>query len=408
MPFPALKEAQDHLAAKQKELYDIFTEAGPDLDMDLIKSMSGTSTDKVAEIRARNDELDELGQKVDDLQTVAKAFARSRQDPERTEPGADTGTTTPTRPGETKSLGQLFTESPAYKGIQGQVGPESHLDIELKALFQTTAGWLPETTRTGTVVPFATRPVQVIDLIPGTSTTQAAVVYMEETVFTNTAAETAEGGTYPEAALQLAEQSSPVRKISVWLPITDDQLEDEPQARGYVNNRLPFMLRQRMDGQILVGSGTAPNLRGFLNTPGTQTQAKGSDPVPDAIYKGMVKVRVTGRALPNAAIIHPLDWQDIRLLRTADGIYIWGSPSEAGPERIWGLGVIQSDAGPENTALVGDFANFSELSTRRGVDVQVSNSHADFFINGKQAVRADVRAALVIYRPAAFCTVTGI
>ncbi|TCO54147.1 capsid family protein [Actinocrispum wychmicini] len=102
---------------------------------------------------------------------------------------------------------------------------------------------------------------------------------------------------------------------------------------------------------------------------------------------------MTGRALPNAAIIHPNDWQDIRLLRTADGLYIWGSPSEAGPE---------------NTAVVGDFVNFSELSTRRGVDVQVSNSHADFFINGKQAIRADARAALLVYRPTAFCTVTGI
>jgi len=61
----------------------------------------------------------------------------------------------------------------------------------------------------------------------------------------------------------------------------------------------------------------------------------------------------------------------------------------------------------ENTALVGDFS-FSELAQRRGIDVQISNSHADFFTNGLQAIRADVRVALVIYRPAAFATVTGI
>ena len=32
----------------------------------------------------------------------------------------------------------------------------------------------------------------------------------------------------------------------------------------------------------------------------------------------------------------------------------------------------------------------------------------DDFIKGKKAIRADIRAAFVVYRPAAFCTVTGI
>ncbi|MCI2421503.1 phage major capsid protein [Saccharopolyspora sp. K220] len=407
MAFPALKEAEDRLAAKQTELATIFAEAGDELNMDNVKSIDGDSQAKVDYIRTLNEELDGLGKKRDDLLVVAKAAERARQVSEQSETGAETGERKG-RPVERTSVGELFTASQAYKGKKGSTGPEAHLDIELKTLFQTTAGWAPETTRTGRVVDFATRPIQVTDLIPQTTTGQAAVVYMEETTFTNTAAETAEGGAYPEAALALTEQSSPVRKIAVFLPVTDEQLEDEQQASGYINNRLPFMLRQRLDSQILVGNGTAPNLRGILNVAGIQTQAKGTDPTPDAVYKAIVKTRVTGRAMPNAVIMHPNDWQDVRLLRTSDGVYIWGSPSEAGPARIWGLPVAEADAITENTALVGDFANFSELSVRRGIDVQVSNSHADYFVNGKQAVRADLRTALVIYRPAAFCTVTGI
>ncbi|MGH9251401.1 MAG: phage major capsid protein, partial [Acidimicrobiales bacterium] len=126
------------------------------------------------------------------------------------------------------------------------------------------------------------------------------------------------------------------------------------------------------------------------------------------VYKAIVKVRTVGFSEPNAVIFHPNDWQDIRLLRTNDGLYIWGNPSEAGPERIWGLTIAQAVAQTENTAIVGDFGTFSELAVRRGVDVQVSNSHASFFIEGKQAVRADMRVAFVVYRPVAFCTVTGI
>jgi HK97 family phage major capsid protein len=125
------------------------------------------------------------------------------------------------------------------------------------------------------------------------------------------------------------------------------------------------------------------------------------------VYKAMVKVQVTGQAQPNLAVFHPNDWQDVRLLRTADGLYIWGNPSDAGPERIWGLQVAMAQAITEGTALVGD-TNYLELAVRRGVDTQVSNSHSTFFIEGKQAIRADMRVALVVYRPTAFATVTGI
>lgn len=408
----ALVEKRQELEAKQKALHQIFEEAGPDLDLSKVKSIEGDTAAKVEKIRALNDELNVLYDEVQKLTEVEEARKNAdRIGNELVVPAGGLVHPGPGEPGSTrpqKSIGELFVESKAFTGYRGGVGPTDMLDIGLKALFETTGGWPPETTRTGRVVPFPDRPLQVTDLIPLGETGQAAVTYMEETVVINNAAEVAEGGPYPEATLELQERSSPVRKIAVWLPVTDEQLEDVSQARGYVDNRLRFMLRQRLDSQILNGNGVAPNLQGILNTPGIQNQALGEDVVPDAVYKAMQLVRVMGRALPNAVILHPFDWQKIRLLRTADGIYIWGSPSEPGPERIWGLPVAQADVIPEGTGLVGDFANFIELSERRGIEVQISNSHADFFINGKQAIRADIRVALPIYRPTAFCTVTGI
>ncbi|MDG4796205.1 phage major capsid protein [Micromonospora sp. WMMD1082] len=407
--FPALKAAQEKLDAKNKELWSVLDEAGPELDMNKVTSIQGDTKAKVEWIQAKNAEIDEIGVEVQGYRAVAKAAGRKR--PGGTEGGAESDRKDASGVGagapELKTFGQLFVKSKAFTARQGQNGPEAILDLDLKTLMQTSAGWLPETTRTGRVVDFATRPIQVLDLIPTTTTSQAAVVYMEETTFTNNAAETAEAGTYPESALELTEQSSPVRKIATFIPITDEQLEDVEQARGYVDNRLRFMLRQRMDGQILVGNGTAPNLRGINNVAGIQTQAKGVDPTPDAFYKAMTKIRVTGRAVPDLHVMHPNDWMDIRLLRTSDGVYIWGNPSEAGPERLWGLPVAQSDAQTENAGLTLD-SSFTELSMRRGIVVQVSNSHGTYFVEGKQAVRADVRAAFIVYRPTAVCTVTGI
>jgi HK97 family phage major capsid protein len=230
---------------------------------------------------------------------------------------------------------------------------------------------------------------------------------MEETTFTNNASGTAEGGSYGEAALALTEQTSTVKKVAVFLPVTDEQLADVSQARSYINNRLRFMLRQELDNQIINGTGTN-DLTGILQTTGIQSQAKGTDPVADAIHKAITKVRLTGRAMPNAVVMHPNDWQGLRLTRTSDGIYIWGNPSEATTPRIWGLPISVADVISEGTALVGDFSNFVELVNRRGVEVRVSDSHSDYFIKGKQAIRADLRVAMPVYRPAAFAEVTGI
>lgn len=403
MKFPALTDVEGKLSAKQAELASLFADAkNADGDLDHTKIKGFASGTELAEhVRSLSAELDDLGAKRDEYAAIQKAadLAAAGVD---VESGADE------RSEGRKSIGEMFVGSDAYKMKAGNTGPEAHLDVDLKTLMTTSAGWAPESTRSGLVVLDAQRPVQVTDLIPQIATTQAAYVYMEETTFTNSAAEALEAGTYGEAALALTQQTSNVRKVAVFLPVTDEQLEDENGASAYINARLPFMLQQKLDSQILVGSGTAPQLRGINNVVGIQTQAKGADPVPDAIHKAITKVRVTGRAMPNAVICHPNDWQDVRLLRTADGVYIWGNPSESGPERIWGLTVVQSDAQTENTAVVGDFANYSLLAVRRGIDVQVSNSHSTYFVEGKQAIRADMRAALVFTRPEAFATVTGI
>ena len=402
--FPALAEAEGKLKSIRDEVAVIFAEAGPDLDFTKVKTVKGTSRDVAAHVREKNTEMEDLVAQIADLKAVEKAAQSIRT------AGSHTGGAEQAEVGsgsEPFDFGAAFVKSAAYTGRK--VKQTAELNVSLKTLMTTSAGWAPEVLRNGRLVDNAQRPIQVADILPQTTTGQASVKYMEETTLTNAAAEIAEGGTYPESAFALTERISPVQKIATFLPVTDEQLEDVDQIQGYLNNRLPFLIRQRLDLQILTGNGTSPNLRGVLNVVGIQTQAKGTDPIPDAVYNAMVKVQTgTGQANPDTIIMNPADWAKVRLLRTADGLYIWGNPSDTGPQSMWGLRATMAQALTAGTGVVGDFGNYSELSVRSGMDVQVSNSHSTFFIEGKQAIRADIRVALVWYRPTAFCTVTGL
>lgn len=395
---PELTEVEGKLTERRAKMKSIFDEAGPTMDFGLIKSLDGDNASKVEAVRAINSEIDELSVKAEGLRQIQRIAEGVKDEEDKVEKGADSDAP------KVKTLADHFLESDAYK----HKGMQSELDVDFKTLMQTSAGWAPYSERRDTFVPYATRPIELIDIVPNTTTGAASIDYFEETTFTNNAAETSEGATKPEAALALTLRNAPVRKIAVLLPITDEQLEDVPRVRSYVNDRLPFMVRQRLSGQIVSGDGSAPNLRGILNVSGIQTQAKGSDPTPDAVYKAMVLVMTgTGQAMPDAAVFNPLDWQDVRLLRTSDGIYIWGSPSDAGPERIWGLRVVLAQTMTQNTAVVGDFGHYSELAIRKGLTVDVGLNSDDFAKN-RQTFRAELRCALIFPRPAAFCSVTGV
>lgn len=408
--------------AERNELLDkIFVEAGADLDASKVTVIEAPDGRKLAEeIRLRNDELAKLGKRVSELDQIDAARAETERrkrwlDGHDQDPAKFAPRVTPLDSAvPAKSFAQLFVESPAYtaaKARQGNVLVELPVKaedfLERKTVFETGAGWAPESLRSGRVVLDAQRGIEVTDLFPLLPTNQAAYVYMEETTFTNNAAERNEGAAYAESAFALTEQSVTVRSIGTSLPVTDEQLEDVEGVRAYLDQRLGFAVRQRLDSQLLTGNAVAPNIRGVNNASGIQTQALGADPVPDAIYKAITLVEVTGRAMPSGIIMHPNDWQGIRLLRTADGIYIWGSPSEPGPGTIWGLPVVKTSAQTENTAIVGDFARFAALVNRRGLEIATGFVNDDF-TDGRVTIRAGMRVAAVFFRGEAFCKVTGI
>ncbi len=407
-------ELVEQLDAKSAQLHAIFQEMGPDRDMSKVTSIEGDSTAKAQQIQKRNDELATITKQLEELdawdasENSVKGIRDGLSRPANRVPFAKNGQ----EQGEprVKAFREILEASPSYKAFQQRGGGTAVIElneVEAKTLMTLTTINNP-TTRAPGIQTSAQEERTVRDLMLQGTTDNNAMSYMVETTFTNSSATVAEGGTKPESALGFTERTDNVRKIATWLPATSELLADVSGIESYIRERLSFMARRTEEAQLLLGDGIAPNILGVELRSGVQTQAKGADPVPDAIYKGMNLVRNTGFAEPTAVVFHPNDWMDIRLLRTADGIYIWGSPSDAGPERIWGLPIRVTTAQTQNTALVGAFRPMAQVFQREGITITISTEHSTYFVENKVAILAEERLALAVYRPSAFATVTGI
>jgi len=416
---------QELVTVKNTELKDFLAKFDKD------GRLEGMTAEDRREAEKRMGEIDALGADRDEKRAVDENFRRVQKEmrdrgyTNNGDPSPFPGTPPPAAGQQIqayKSIGQHFVEAAEYreKGATWRKGqtlsiafedadPQQVMDTRYyKATLSEGAGFPPFVPRGPRIEMIPQRRPVVADLIPQDTTTVTAIKYMQQTVFTNAADVVAEGGVKPEAALQWVEVTVTMEKIAVLIPITDEQLADVPQVRSLVDNQMTLMIKLKEEDELLNGSGVSPHIFGFFNKPGIQTQAAGSEPVPDTIYRAMTAVRWTGYAEPSGVIMNPTDWMGIRLLRTADGLYIWGSPSDDGPERVWGMTVVPTNAMAQGTMLTGDFPMYSHISRRQGITIDVSNSHADYFGKNLQAIRAEERFSLEIYRASAFCQITGV
>ena len=331
-----------------------------------------------------------------------------------------------------KSPGQLFVESAEYKAACERAGvtkgssgnwsdakfavqmPDFQMKsmlpgVEFKTTMSTGAGFSSPNYRTDVVVPIASRRPVIQNFIPEIPFDMDVVKFMEQTTRTNSSAPASENSALSAGAIAYTEQSQTVEAVGQIIPVTEQQLAVSSAIQELINNDLMVMQQLEEESLILNGTGTTPQILGLYNVSSVQTQAKATDPGPDAVYKLMTKLRGgsgVGFVEPGPQFWNPNDWQLIRLLRDAKGDYIWGNPAEAGPDTIWGKPVIQTVVVTAGSPVTGDFQLYSNIYRRLGITVEAGYNNDDW-ANLRRTMRCYSRLAMVWKRHAAFGYCTG-
>lgn len=337
--------------------------------------------------------------------------------------------------GESKSLGEAFTDSEEFKsmmtaglvtmgkpfGVKGDLTALGRKDV-YSALPGGTPGSFGTVQRDAMVLrPQRTRRVR--DLFPVQRTTAAIIEYFRVTGFTNAASMVGERNdannafaTKPQSSLAFTGEQAPVRTIAHWEAAHRNALSDEPQLQGLIENELLYGLRLVEDDQILNGTGTGNDLLGIRNVSGVQDYAwsdgataaeNGSaDNKADAIRRAMTMVLLSYYE-PTGVVLHDSDWEDIELLKDDNGQYLLAvSIAVGGEQRVWRAPVVTTPAMTEGRALVGAFGIGAQLYDREEGNIRIAEQHASFFIQNAVAVLAEERLALATKRPEAFVEVT--
>lgn len=380
------------------------------------RALTADEQARVTQNEARLDELDD----VLSVERSRRALARHEQlAPERQRQAADA---------RGASLSARLYDADEFVTWLGQLAPNGHIpsgarvyspNVPLGGLAQfgalaplqggvaTQAGALIIPDQYG-LVPFSQVPLGLVPLLTQATTGSDSVEYVVTTSQTNNAAPVAEatdvttGGTgvKPQSDLALARRSTTVKTIANWIAITRQALADAGQLRAYVDQFLLYALRYVLENEILNGDGTGEHFDGILHVAGTTPQAFSTDLL-TTMRKAKTAAQVTAMVVPTAYVVNPADWETIDLLQDNEARYFFGGPMAMGTPRLWGTPVIESVLMPAGTAVLADW-KFAVLFDREQASIQVSDSHADFFVKNLVAILAELRAALAVLKPAAF------
>jgi HK97 family phage major capsid protein len=283
--------------------------------------------------------------------------------------------------------------------------------VDLKALitYATTSGganvWSER--RPDILGPAPFRPFQVVDLLTRIPVVSNSVDYVRINAFTNAAAPvaaatTTSNGAKPESELTFTQVAATIRVIPHWMPVVNQVLSDAPALRAMIDGFLRDGITEELEDQIVQGDGNSPNFTGIINDANILSQAFSTDLL-TTVRKARTAIRTTGkRVVPTAIGMSPATWEVIDLLQDAEQRYYFGGPMAMGTPRLWGLPVIESEAFPDATGVVGDFRE-GLLFDRESTMIRVSESHSDFFIRNISVILAEGRYGFGLRYPKAFC-----
>lgn len=306
------------------------------------------------------------------------------------------------------TAGSLLTKDAGYADFQKKTGRGS-MGLEVKNTVTNAIANTFSDRRPG-LVEGAFRVFTIEDLLVSIPTSSNAIDWVRENVFTNNAAEVAEGGQIGQSSITFSPGTMPVQSIAHFVKVTRQLAMDNAAMAAYINRRMIYGVNLRVENQLVAGNGTSPNLSGLTLAGNFTAHGYTSASLTALNLSPTNRFDLIGKMIGDCAladypadvvVLNTADWWTLRLTKDTQGRYILGDPGSAAPPVLFGLPVVASNAMTSGNVWVGSLSQAATKHDRETVTLDLSDSDENNFQLQLVSVRAIRRVALTVEKPTA-------
>ena len=222
--------------------------------------------------------------------------------------------------------------------------------------------------------------------------------YIDQSTATRSAADIAEGATFPESTVVWTEYSLILQKIGDSIPITEEAVKDTQRLAGEVERFLALNVDLKVNTDLTVGTGVAPKISGLYTLAPTYTAASAGIATAST-YDVLVKMRevislaYNGKYSPNFAMMNTTEINKMKLQKDTQNNYVQ-PPFANGWMEVDGMTIIENNDMAANTCVVGD-SRFGTIYELEGYTLDIAYSGTQF-VSDLMTMKARKRLALLI------------
>lgn len=236
------------------------------------------------------------------------------------------------------------------------------------------------------------------------ATSKPMVYYVELVARDGAAGMTGEGEKKSQIDFDLAEATAGVKKITAYIKVSKEALDDIPYLRSLINSELVAAVEDKLDTQLYSGDGLGNNLKGLLAY-ATDIVVSGSvnqefyQTIPDANRFDVIQIARAimasetysdSRFEPTHIILNPVDQALMQFTKDKNGQYIIPPFGAANMLSTTGITYVANPLVTKGTFVIADMTK-SRLAIRESINISVGLDEDDFTKN-MVTVLAEMRA----------------
>jgi len=293
--------------------------------------------------------------------------------------------------------------------LKGSSSAMNNVKIELKAagdmsFTDNVTGQVPQAYRIPGFNDLPQRETRMLDLPVKATVDSNLIEWVYEANEDGTAGYTAEGQLKNQIDFDLLVGSEKVQKITAFITITDELLDDPAQMESKIRTKLTEKLLQAVELGYYSGNGTT-NLNGIRTVasafdPGTFATGSANEVenanIVDVIVVAKNQIQLANQSMPNAILMNPTDVAVMKTIKVSatDRRYVERVLVSGNTLSIDGTPVVVSNLVAPGEYVVGDFG-LSTLYTKQALTIEIGYN-ADNFVKNFKTIRAEWRGAAVV------------